>query len=85
MSKTMKDIEQAMNLRADFDEFLAAGDEENARAAVDAMGEKGEELEALKMHQECNRVFNHEPKDPWIAEQDRGHDIDSHIYAQADY
>jgi len=58
MSKHMRDIEQAFNLRADFDEFLAAGDEENARACIDAMGEKGEELEALKMHQEFNRAFD---------------------------
>lgn len=54
----MRDIEQAMNVRADFDQFLLEKDEENARACIDAMGEKGEELEALKMHQEFNRTFD---------------------------
>lgn len=54
----MRDIEQAFNLRADFDQFLCERDEENARACIDAMGEKGEELEALKMHQEFNRTFD---------------------------
>lgn len=44
-----------MNLRADFDQFLSENDFDNARECINAMGEKGEEMEALKMHQEYNR------------------------------
>lgn len=49
-------IEDAVAVRADFDEFIRAKDWKNARAAIDAMGESYSELEALKMHQEYNRA-----------------------------
>lgn len=58
MSMYAQQIEDAAAVRADFDDFLRAGDEENARAAIDIMGESYSELEALKMHQELNRAKN---------------------------
>lgn len=58
MSKTAREIEDLFAVRADFDSFISAGDEVNARICVETMGEAGEELEALKMHQEFNAAFN---------------------------
>lgn len=54
----MRELEDAANVRADFDQFLRENDEENASACIDRMGESYSELEALKMHQEFNRTFN---------------------------
>ncbi len=51
----MGELENVLNLRGDFDEFLRENDFHNARICIDAMGEKGEEMEALKMFQEYNR------------------------------
>jgi len=73
MSKTAREIEDLVAVRADFDSFVSAGDEIQARACVQTMGDMGEEFEAMKMHRECNRVFNHEPKE---REQDSGYDND---------
>lgn len=84
MSKTMREIEDMTNLRADFDDFLRAGDEENASACIDSMGESYSELEALKMHQEFNRTFRHEPREAHEVEQEREWDRDAHTESMAD-
>ena len=58
MSKRAREIDYLLDLRADFDQFLLEKDEVNARLCIEEMGERGEELEALKMHQEFNAAFN---------------------------
>lgn len=77
MSKTYREVEDMSNVRADFDSFISVGDELNARAAIDIMGESYSELEAMRMHREANRVFNPEPKAEWECEEERGLERDA--------
>lgn len=77
----MRELEDMNNLRADFDLALSQDREDDCRAMVDQMGESYSELEAMKMHREANRRFSPEPQDPWIADQERGQNIDSHIWS----
>jgi hypothetical protein len=58
MSKTARELNYLEDVRADFDEFLRENDWKNARICINDMGDRGEELEALKMHQEYNRAKN---------------------------
>ena len=69
--KTTRELEDMTNVRADFDSFISQGNEEQARACIDIMGESYSELEALKMHKEANSVFNHEPKELHEREEER--------------
>lgn len=55
MSLHAQTVTDAEAVRADFDQFLSENDFDNARKAIDVMGESYSELEALKMHQEYNR------------------------------
>lgn len=56
MSKTNRELEDMMNIRADFDEYLSLKKFRSARMMIEQMGESYSEFEALKMHQEYNRA-----------------------------
>jgi hypothetical protein len=56
MSMTVRELNYLEDIRADFDGFLAEKDWEQARICINDMGDRGAELEALKMHQELNRA-----------------------------
>lgn len=71
MSKTAREIEDLFAVRADFNQFLSEYDEENARLCIETMGDAGEELEAIKMHQEFNRVFRDWDSEGKQREMDR--------------
>lgn len=74
----MREIEDMTNVRADFDSFLSVGDFDNARHAIDIMGESYSELEALKMHQEYNRKLTGDWQDDGNVSETmlRANDID---------
>lgn len=53
---TARELNYLIDIRADFDTFLSQRNWEQAAICINDMGDRGAELEALKMHQELNRA-----------------------------
>lgn len=52
---TKDELNYLEDIRADFDTFLSEENWDAARACINEMGDRGQEMEALKMHQEYNK------------------------------
>lgn len=81
---------------ADFESFLEEGNYSDARAVIANLEQKKYYGVAQMFSRKLNLKEAYRPEDdfggksgqatdPWVASEERSQDIDSHIYAQADY
>jgi hypothetical protein len=56
MSKTIRELEDISNMRADFESFISQEKFDDAHAIIDNMGDLGFETEALFLRQAFNRA-----------------------------